>query len=247
MSESRWFHPVVFEGPVWFSIAMFGRCVWNCASDLCLPWFVVDCFGPGFSYSAIPLPIACVFCIRQPLFRIRRAPVILQESGAADDDGDEPSDNEGEGPSDPPPAAPGLAAGSGNGASASSASRVSGERKALKLDNGGAIKFYKTARPFFEFICGNKAHGKCVMTRSACAAEGRRGKPGQGRCLGLGAAWLSDNFQADHEAHMAFAPDVDERIVARIGFREQYGDEFLRLEALEREPREGEDEEPEQV
>ena len=51
---------------------------------------------------------------------------------------------------------------------------------------GGTISFYGV-KEFFTATCGNKNHGRCVLTRSAVGGT----RASQGRPLGLLTAWLS--------------------------------------------------------
>jgi len=123
--------------------------------------------------------------------------------------------------------------------------KAAGNTIHLRLPGLGAqcrVSWYGTEKPFFETHCPNPAHGKCVRT---CSAFGNASRPAQGRCLGLAAAWVNCADQPSKAEHMQVRPDCFERYIARLAFREEYGNEWKALEAKERPRRSEEDEEPE--
>ena len=65
--------------------------------------------------------------------------------------------------------------------------------------------------------------------------------------MGLGAAWLANNGQANHDEHMIVRPNRVQRSIARVGLRTRYGALFTALEAMERPRRDGEASEPSDI
>lgn len=122
----------------------------------------------------------------------------------------------------------------------------------VQLGAHGRIAYYEypvSGRKIFQATCGNKAHKGCQKTRSA---KEDAAKPAQGRPLGFLVAWLlqSDDWETKgghflvDVAQPGLAPNQDARSVARaIAHIDFVG--FADLEEKERDPRDGEDVEPE--
>jgi hypothetical protein len=68
--------------------------------------------------------------------------------------------------------------------------------------------------------------------------------PAKGRPLGSALCWLSACDQLTKRAHMDLHPSQWERVVARIGFREEHPAYAAEIEASERPKRVDEDSEP---
>ena len=110
---------------------------------------------------------------------------------------------------------------------------------------GGKITMY-TKRHIIECVCENKAHGKCVLTRSMLASTARA-RTGQGRPVGLAVAWLARAAACETKAdHWTAAnwPSLADRKAAREVFKTFPGSSALLNE--ERSERPAEDSEPEQ-
>lgn len=88
-------------------------------------------------------------------------------------------------PMPPPPEAPPAADGPGE-----AVRRRRGAEVTFYVE-GGSISYY-ASKNAFEAVCENKAHGRCVLTRT-CRQKGTTadGFPRGGRPVGLLAAWLS--------------------------------------------------------
>ena len=107
----------------------------------------------------------------------------------------------------------------------------------------GKITYYSNGN-YFEAVCGQKHHARCVAKRMA-ASNVRI--PWQGRPCGFLAAWLvmgaSITLKAEHAKHK---PTQDERLLARVMFFAE-NPEFEALTTYERPQRDDEPvEEPEQ-
>eukprot|EP00959_Pyramimonas_sp_CCMP1952_P471811 9499009-Pyramimonas_sp.AAC.1 len=62
----------------------------------------------------------------------------------------------------------------------------------------------------------------------------------------MAAAWLGRADEGTKSDHMCVRIPADERLIARLAFRETYGADWEALEARERERRPGEGEEPDE-
>lgn len=83
--------------------------------------------------------------------------------------------------------------------------------------NGAKIAYYHKGQ-LFETTCANTdGHGRCRLTRTARAAQGRQqlANPLQGRPLGLCVAWALKCDQASRGEHLRWRPSADERQAAR--------------------------------
>ena len=110
---------------------------------------------------------------------------------------------------------------------------------------GGRIAFFEGAG-FFQAVCNNPLHDRCIMTRS-CRAKGGQGKFG-GRPVAFLAAWLEDNGQVDKAAHWRFA-DLRLSLEDRLAQRAMIQADAEKSELLrhERPKVDGEDSEPEDL
>eukprot|EP00959_Pyramimonas_sp_CCMP1952_P456123 9472659-Pyramimonas_sp.AAC.1 len=158
------------------------------------------------------------------------------DSGHGEGGDDDQHDEDSDAPPPPPPPPPG-----GGGGGTAPDGRIH-----MICDDGSQIRYYPAEKPFFEFVCHAPGHGKCVLTRTAKQAA-RGGRRGQGRPLGLGAAWLSNSGHPDHASHMTYRPTAEQRYIARQGFRARYGALFTALEEKERDRRDGEASEPSDI
>lgn len=86
---------------------------------------------------------------------------------------------------------------------------------------GGTISFYRS-KMAFEAVCDNKAHGRCVATRTARAkgGVGADGHPRCGRPLGFLAAWLArgEHVTTKTEHWSEFGTSHEERVACRALF-----------------------------
>ena len=107
---------------------------------------------------------------------------------------------------------------------------------------GGKLSHY-AEKKFMTAICDNKAHGKCVLTRTTV---GRAGQP-DGRPIGLMAAWLAKGLdlgtKADHWKSSEW-PSFEERSAARTDFAKLTHPDAVGLQTAERPARGDEGPEP---
>ena len=73
--------------------------------------------------------------------------------------------------------------------------------------NGGIIRYYATTNKFVG-ICGNDAHGVCVLSRGANGNSWAKGRP-----IGLIVAWLENHVSNKDDAGMW--PDLEARTNGR--------------------------------
>ena len=112
---------------------------------------------------------------------------------------------------------------------------------------GGVIRYY-TKTMNFTATCNNPLHGKCVLTRKSEAyrrAAKSDNMAAKGRPLGFMSAWLDmgrHKPSKDHHWDTANYPDFHTRLVARLALSTASGGSDL-LDK-EREPRDGEGDEP---
>ena len=114
---------------------------------------------------------------------------------------------------------------------------------------GGSISYYES-KGAFKAVCENRAHGRCVLTRT-CKSRGvlPNGGPRGGRPVGFLAAWLgraeASQDKAGHWIPEAFANSVE----VRSGLRAQIANtpSGVRLLAHERPVEPGEAAEPESL
>lgn len=106
---------------------------------------------------------------------------------------------------------------------------------------GGHILFYEKSKLFFAY-CGNPGHGRCMRSRTS-ESSSRADRVGQGRPLGLLAAWLRGHNLPSKQEHSWDFPDHSARLAARQQWRGR-SEAFATLESLERPRRPGEAEEP---
>ena len=115
------------------------------------------------------------------------------------------------GPREPPPLPPPIAP-----PPAPFAAGEEPDRAQQLWVRGGKLSYY-TQKKFMTAICENKAHGKCVLTRTI---HGREGFP-DGRPLGLMVAWLAKgcdlDTKRDHWRSIHW-PTFAERCAARDEF-----------------------------
>ena len=81
---------------------------------------------------------------------------------------------------------------------------------------------------FIEVRCPNRAHADCVLKRSLDAASARP-RAGQGRCLGMCAAFiLSANSVSSKDEHKRLLPfSFEDRQSGREELRRAYGSHVL--------------------
>lgn len=115
----------------------------------------------------------------------------------------------------PPPAStaasdPAAGADAPGAASAGSQAVQTTKSVAIKFFGGSLQYYFKGCR--FQAVCGNPAHGRCVLTRSS-----RPGVSGKlGRPLGLMAAWLRQSGVDSQQQHVYLpTPTFEQRVEAR--------------------------------
>ena len=105
--------------------------------------------------------------------------------------------------------------------------------------------FHLGSRKDMIATCKKPGHGKCVRTRT-CNPSDKKGKEGQGRCLGYLTAFCMHAMRedvADKKKHFEFKPTRAERQAARLNFTTFPGAHHF--VAKERPKAEGEESEPE--
>ena len=121
-------------------------------------------------------------------------------------------------------------------------------RKGEIAFGGGMIKYYAgKGKPYFEALCPEKDFHKNCTKKGAAYASPLKGRPAQGRPLGMLAAWILDaHNHLGPPDHPRFRPTLEERKKGRAELMKVPGIlEFL-AEAPERPKRDGEEDEPEE-
>eukprot|EP00971_Amphidinium_carterae_P066072 1308965-Amphidinium_carterae.1 len=100
----------------------------------------------------------------------------------------------------------------------------------------GRITYYAN-KGYFECVCGNKFHGRCVLTRNAKAKKVAGGRFAGGRPLGMMLAWLAKSFdfptKSDHREGIVLDTPYEERAAEREWLKSS--DEGMALLSCERE------------
>lgn len=116
---------------------------------------------------------------------------------------------------------------------------------------GGKLIYYGGQHENMVAECQNPAHGRCVKTKTVRKPKRRTtANVGQGRPLGLLAAWLSkgQSLQSKEEhwskGHM---PSREDRLIARQAIKDMEGADAEGLLAAEADQGEGEDSEPDRI
>lgn len=141
-----------------------------------------------------------------------------------------------------------IAAGSADDPPGAAAPRA-GATVTFHVSTAGSISYYPS-KGAFEAVCLNKAHGRCVLTRTARAKRDRAGRMVKGgRPVGWMAAWLlAGEDQPDKESHW-LAENFRRPFAERAELRRQIGGlpSGRLLLAQERPCVEGEGPEPEDL
>ena len=102
---------------------------------------------------------------------------------------------------------------------------------------GGSITFYRKSGNFAA-TCDNVGHIRCILTRKGGTSKRTFGS--NGRPLGCLIAWLAQNDQLSHNAHMKLRPTFNARQTLRRLYRASATfREFEQLERLALRPDEG--------
>jgi hypothetical protein len=112
--------------------------------------------------------------------------------------------------------------------------------------DGGRLAFYGGKQHNATAQCNNPSHGKCVLTRKMTSGR----KPGQGRPLGLLAAWLASGAEmSSKEEHWALPawPTLAARKTARAALKALDTPDVRGLLASERAQLSGEESEPDEI
>lgn len=112
---------------------------------------------------------------------------------------------------------------------------------------GGTISYYSSKRAF-EAVCCERAHGRCVLTRTARGKSAAAGRfSAGGRPVGFLAAWLGEGADAPDKATHWLPEKFSTPHAARLALRRQIAatPDGRRLLSFERPAAEGEGDEPE--